>query len=102
MQVNLSWSAVPNVLWYNIYRGTSTGGPYYPVAQSNPNPGQNPASTQVMTTYIDGPGNLVNGQNYYYVVTSVTLDGESAYSTEIAAVAPSYPAAPVPNAAVIT
>lgn len=92
MQVNLSWNAVPNALFYNIYRGTQHGGPYTLCAQSNPNPGQNPGAGQVITTYQDGPGNLVNGVDYYYVVAAVTVDGESAYSAEFHAAWPGAPA----------
>ena len=102
MQVNLSWSSVPNALYYNIYRGTLSGGPYLLVAQSNPNPGSSSASGGIKTTYQDGPGNLVNGQTYYYRVSAVTVDGESAYSTpETTATAPSQPAAPTGIVAVI-
>lgn len=63
-----------------------------PVASGNippPNPG-----------YTDGPGNLINGQDYYYVVTSVSSDGESTYSNEIAAVTPAGPGIPVVTAIV--
>ncbi len=103
MQVNLSWPAVANALYYNIYRSPLTGGPYNLIAQSNPNPGQNPTSTQVQTTYQDGPGNLINGQNYYYRVTTVTVDGESAYTTpQTIATAPSQPAAPASVTSVVT
>jgi len=92
MQVNLSWQPVANALYYNVYRSTFSGGPYLIVAQSNPNPGQNPTSTQVQTTYQDGPGNLVNGIDYYYVVSAVTVDGESPYSAEFVATYPGQPA----------
>lgn len=92
MQVILSWTSVPNTLYYNIFRGTSTGGPYQKVAQSNPSPGNN--SGNAATTYTDGPGNLVNGQDYFYVVSAVTVDGESPYSGEYHAVAPSAPIVP--------
>ena len=103
MQVNLSWTAVANALYYKIYRSPLSGGPYNLIAQSNPNPGQNPTSTQVMTTYQDGPGNLINGQNYYYRVTAVTVDGESAYSTpQTTATAPAQPSAPTVSPAVVT
>jgi len=93
MQANLSWAAVPNALFYRVYRGTSSGGPYQLIGQSNPNPGQTSASANISTTYQDGPGNLVNGQNYYYVVTAVTQDGEGPYSAEYAAIWPGGPAA---------
>lgn len=92
MQVNLSWASVANALYYNIYRSTIAGGPYLLVAQSNPNPGLNPSAAQVVNSYQDGPGNLVNGTNYYYVVTAVTLDGEGAYSAQFTATWPGAPA----------
>jgi fibronectin type 3 domain-containing protein len=88
MQVVLSWTAVPNALYYNVYRGTSTGGPYLKIAQSNP------AAGGAMTTYTDGPGNLSNGQDYFYVTAAVTSDGESPYSNEFHAVAPTAPTSP--------
>jgi hypothetical protein len=101
MQVNLSWATVANALYYNIYRGTVAGGPYLQIGQSNPNPGQNPGSGTVVTTFQDGTP--VNGQNYYYRVSTVTADGESAYSTpETAALAPSAPSAPATVAVVVT
>lgn len=102
MQVNLSWNAVTGALYYKIYRGLVTGGPYQLIGQSNPNPGQNPGSGTVTTTYQDGPGNIGNAQDYFYVVTTVGNDGESAYSSEYHAVAPSAPAAPGGLTAVVT
>ena len=56
---------------YNIYRSTSPGGPYTPVA-----------SGVQSLTYKD---ELVNpGVTYYYVVRSVDLSGrESGYSEEV-------------------
>jgi len=102
MQVNLSWAAVPNALYYNVYRSPFSGGPYDLIAQSNPNPGQNPSSSQVQTTYQDGPGNLANGVNYYYVVSAVTVDGESPYSAEFTATYPGQPASPGSFTGVVT
>jgi hypothetical protein len=103
MQVNLTWSAVANALFYRIYRSIFTGGPYTLIAQSNPNPNGTPNASLTQVTYQDGPGNLVNGQSYFYRVSTVTVDGESSYSTpETAAVAPLQPPAPVVSTAVIT
>ena len=96
MQVDLSWNVVPDAIYYIIYRGVATGGPYLPVAQSNP------ASGGATTTYTDGPGNLVNGQDYFYVVSVMTDDGESAYSNEYHAVASTQPASPTGLTGVIT
>lgn len=102
MQVNLSWNAVPNALYYLIYRSVISGGPYALAGQSNPNPGQVPNNSQVTTTFQDGPGNLVNGSNYYYRVSAVTADGETAYSTpETAAIWPGTPSGPAGVVAVV-
>jgi hypothetical protein len=102
LQVNLSWGAVPNALYYKVYRSTFSGGPYQLVGQSNPNPGMTSASTNILTTYQDGPGNLSNGVNYFYVISTVTTDGESAYGTEIAAIWPGAPTAPTGGTVVVT
>jgi hypothetical protein len=102
MQVNLSWAVVTNALFYRVYRGTSSGGPYSLIGQSNPNPGQTTASGGIVTNFQDGPGNLVNGQNYYYTVSAVSADGESPYSVEIPAIWPGAPPAPTGTSAVIT
>lgn len=92
MQVNLSWQPVTGAIFYNVYRGVFTGGPYDLIAQSNPNQSQTPS--QAVTKYQDGPYNLVNGQQYFYTVAAVTIDGESPYGTEFIANAPSQPASP--------
>lgn len=102
MQVNLSWGVVPNALFYRIYRGTTTGGPYKQIGQSNPNPGMTSASANILTTYQDGPGNLVNGSDYFYTVSAVTQDGESPYSAELHAVWPGASAAPANLVATVT
>lgn len=103
MQVNLSWQAVPNVLWYNIYRGTFTTGPYDLIGKTNPNTQQTPLPSPVApTTYQDGPNNLINGQDYFYVVSAVTVDGESSYSNEFVSSAPVQPASPLSLTGVVT
>lgn len=102
MQVNLSWNSVANALYYNIYRSTFSGGPYILIGQSNPNPGQTSSSSQIQTTFQDGPGNLVNGVNYYYTVSAVTADGESAYSTQFTATWPGAASAPTGLTGTIT
>src|SRR5690242_17342505 len=91
MQVTLNWAGVPKALFYRVYRGTFTGGPYQLIGQSNPNPAQTSAATNIVTTYIDGPNNLVNGQDYFYVISPVTADGEGAYSAEFHAAWPGAP-----------
>ena len=74
--VTLRWhapagSVKPQAVSYNIYRSTSPGGPYTPVASGVQSP-----------TYKD---ELVNtGVTYYYVVRSVDQSGhESGYSEEV-------------------
>lgn len=82
MKVSLSWPSVTGATAYNVYRGTVSGGPYLLC-------GNLPT-----TSFTDGPGNLPTNVTFYYRVTSLNSDGESAFSTEIVATAPSNPAAP--------
>ena len=102
MQVNLSWGSVTGAFYYNVFRGTSSGGPYQLIGQSNPNPGLTSASANITTTYQDGPNNLVNGVNYFYVISAVTQDGESPYSAEVAALWPGAGSAPANPVATIS
>jgi fibronectin type 3 domain-containing protein len=65
------------VLGYNVYRGTTSGGPYARIG----------AAPVASLTYTDTA--VASGQTYYYVCTAV--DGgnnESAYSNEGAATVP--------------
>jgi fibronectin type 3 domain-containing protein len=77
--VDLAWNASPysDIVGYNIYRGTQSGGPYSPIT----------SALETSTTEID---NTVSpGQTYYYVVTAVNLNSqESAYSREVRVVIP--------------
>ena len=70
--VNLSWNASKSqVAGYNVYRGTTSGGPYTKIN----------ASLDTTTNYLDST--VQNGQTYYYVTTSVGVDGdESKYSNQ--------------------
>ena len=76
--VTLTWvrSSLPvsgNTVSYNIYRGTSSGGPYTPLTNGNP-------VADPTNQYLDSPP---IGTNYYYVVTAVNSAGvNSAYSNE--------------------
>ena len=77
---SLSWtpSASSNVIDYNVYRGTTPGGPYTKI---------NPSLVSA-TSYTDS--SVAAGQTYYYVATAVdNSNNESAYSTEAQAVVPS-------------
>jgi fibronectin type 3 domain-containing protein len=79
--VTLTWNSPVTVegvrfTGYNIYRGTTAGGPYVPIAF-------NVSERGYKDTLVSG------ARTYYYVVTSVDSRGhESAYSTEIRTVIP--------------
>jgi hypothetical protein len=76
--VILSWTAstTPGVVGYNVYRGTTSGGPYPTELNSSPING---------TTYTDATAQA--GQTYYYVVTAVASDDvtQSADSNQVSA-----------------
>jgi hypothetical protein len=77
--VALSWnpSTSTNVVGYNVYRGTVSGGPY---AQIN---SALDASTNDTDTTVQ------NGHTYFYVVTAVDSNGnESVFSNQVQAVIP--------------
>lgn len=71
-QVTLSWDAVTGAIGYNVKRSITAGGPYTTIASNVPG-----------TSYVDT--DVVNGTTYYYVVTAITADGESANSNEASA-----------------
>lgn len=77
--VALSWvaSVSPNIVGYNVYRGSASSGPY---TRLN-------SSTITVTTYTDRTPQA--GQTYFYVVTAVSSNGsESGYSNEAEATIP--------------
>ena len=77
--VDLSWTASTStdVVDYNVYRGTTSGGPY---AKIN-------TSLVSGTTYVDAT--VMGCMTYYYVTTAVdSMGGESAYSAEVTATVP--------------
>lgn len=72
--VTLSWAASPGASSYNIYYGTS--------------PGVNTASLNKAIGLTGSPHNvlsLTNGTTYYFVVTALNVNGESAVSLEVSA-----------------
>jgi fibronectin type 3 domain-containing protein len=74
-QVALTWtgSSTASVTGYNVYRGTTAGGPYTQIA-----------SQVAMTSYTDSLG--TGTTTYYYVVTAVGPGNvESVYSNEASA-----------------
>ena len=77
--VSLSWTPSPSpVAGYNVYRGSSPGGPYAKI---------NPVVT-AGTNYVDS--SVQAGVTYYYVSTAVAAGGlESQYSTPSQATIPS-------------
>ena len=78
--VSLNWNAStsPSV-WYRVYRGTVSGGPYTRIADCLPG-----------LSYTDAA--VADGQSYFYVVTAVSeLNGaESGYSNQVDAQIPLY------------
>jgi fibronectin type 3 domain-containing protein len=73
--VLLSWNTSLNATSYNIYRGTTHGGPYQQVATGI-----------VVTSYSDLQ--VLHGQMLFYVATAVTPTGESGFSNETVATIP--------------
>ena len=76
--VDLTWNAgAENILGYNVYRGTTHGGPYSQIASS------------ISSTFYND-ANVVDGTTYYYVTTETNNEGEeSGYSNETEAQIPS-------------
>jgi hypothetical protein len=76
--VALSWDAsTSQVIGYNVYRGTASGGPYNKL---------NPSATTA-TAYTDT--SVQSGQTYYYVTTAVDSSHvESAHSNQATAAIP--------------
>jgi hypothetical protein len=72
-QVSLTWNTVAGAASYTIKRSTTSGGPYTTI-QSN-----------VTTTSFTNTG-LTNGTTYYYVVSAVNTQGESANSSQVSGV----------------
>ena len=83
-QVALSWtqSTTPGITSNNVYRGTTSGGPYSLIY----------SSTNAITAYTDT--SVVGGDTYYYVVTALIGSEESAYSNQYQANVPVAPAPP--------
>jgi len=75
-QVTLSWTASTStgVTGYDVYRSTTSGGPYTQVGTATSSP------------YTDT--SVSAGQTYYYVVTTVATSGQSGYSSQVSATTP--------------
>lgn len=76
--VTLSWQdSDSEVAGYNVYRGTTSGGPYTKVN----------SSVDKNNAYTDA--SVAGGRNYFYVVSSVDSAGaQSGYSSEVMAIVP--------------
>ena len=83
-QVALTWtqSTTPGIKSNNVYRGTTSGGPYSLIY----------SSTSAITAYTDTT--VTGGSTYYYVVTALIGSEESAYSNQYQADVPVAPVAP--------
>ena len=73
LRIKLSWGGGAEATSFTIKRSTSPGGPYTAVG------------TTTNSTYSDS--GLTNGMTYYYVVSAVNANGESANSVEVNATA---------------
>lgn len=75
--VDLSWNASSDVAGYNVYRSSSSGGPYSMIN----------TSLNSGTAFTDNT--VVSGETYYYVTTAVDNESnESGYSNQAEAVIP--------------
>jgi hypothetical protein len=68
--VVLTWNAVSNAEYYNVYRGTQSGGEQ-----------EQPIASPTSATYTDN--DVSEGITYYYTVTAVTSSGTSDPSSEV-------------------
>ena len=67
-QVTVTWTAVPGVTSYNVYRSTAQGSQGTQIGSSP------------TTSYTDAT--VVNGTTYYYAITAVNAAGEGAVSAQ--------------------
>ncbi|MEK7951432.1 LamG-like jellyroll fold domain-containing protein [Luteolibacter soli] len=72
-KVTLTWNTSATAQTYKVKRATTSGGPYTTIATG-----------LTATTLVDTA--VVSGTTYYYIVTAVNTQGESAPSTEATAV----------------
>lgn len=71
MEASLQWVASESATSYNVERAVNSGGPYTTIASCT------------ALSYVDT--GLANGTTYYYVVSAVNGNGESANSSEVSA-----------------
>ncbi|MGD0278799.1 MAG: hypothetical protein ABSC11_05795 [Smithella sp.] len=75
--VDLQWNSVTGATSYNVYYGTAQG--------VTKEAGVSPSSARGVTVTSGEMSNLTNCVTYYFVVTAVNANGESAESNEVAA-----------------
>jgi hypothetical protein len=75
-EVQLTWKRTPVPDHYNIYRGTSTGGPYTLIGTTK----------STFSTYLDKT--VSNGTTYYYVVREAALNGDELCQSNQASATP--------------
>jgi hypothetical protein len=80
--VSLTWNTTTTASSYNVKHSTASGGPYTHVANA--------------TVSNDTDTGLANGTTYYYVLSAVNANGESANSSEVSAT-PNIPPPGVPT-----
>jgi fibronectin type 3 domain-containing protein len=83
-QITLTWTASSGAASYSVYRATTSGGE-----------GATPVKTGLTGTTLTDTG-LTNGVTYFYQVTAVSAQGESARSNEASAM-PKQPAPSAPT-----
>jgi hypothetical protein len=86
--LRLAWDSPPNfwIAGYHVYRSDASGGPYKRLT----------AGPFLISEYLDETA--VPGHQYFYVVTTVGVEGdESAYSSELAASLANYDAVAEPG-----
>ena len=99
--ITVSWDAVPDAMYYNLYYQTTQGVSIKPNELTRPIAGRddfNPVIgvTKEKGTCIEGPSapyehqDLANGLCYHYVVTVVTAEGESGESEEVMTIPSPY------------
>lgn len=81
--IALSWTQASGAASNNVYRATTSGGPFTQIY----------SSTTPITTYVDQTG--VVGTEYWYAVTAVSSGQESAYDIDTTGIV--YPPQPPTN-----
>lgn len=81
---SLTWNESQSVTGFNVYRGTTPGGPYTNIGNAT------------VLSFVDSSSALTDGSVFYYVVTALNNGAESGYSNEVKVSVP-YVAPPAPT-----